>query len=165
MKKFYTTFKPPLRIKDPTSNNTPTKNRTNCNQTTYKEALLNTKYNEHNNSTATFYEKTNNHLLNESSKAKTTINDIIIDDEESLPDLAERYDSESENEEDDYNTYNKQEKRKVTREIPTQYKRTENDLQNKLETTFCMPCFTSSISITLKVHRKLKYIFHCRHTK
>ena len=131
MKKVVTTFKPPLRIKDPTSHNTPTKNRNKYNQTTYKDALLNTKYNEHNNLNTNFFAKTNNHLLRESPKTKITINKVIIDDEESLPDLAERYDSESEDEEDDYNTYNIKEKRKETRQLPTQYKTTENNLQNK----------------------------------
>ena len=106
MKKVVTTFKPPLKIKVPTSHNTPTKNRNKYNQTTYKDALLNTKYNKHNNLNTNFFAKTNNHLLRESPKTKITINKVIIDDEESLPDLAERYDSELEDEEDDYNTYN-----------------------------------------------------------
>ena len=43
---------------------------------------------------------------------------------------------------------------------------TKNEaLQHQLEPTLCIPCLESSKSIKIQVIRKLKYIFHCEHTK
>jgi len=37
--------------------------------------------------------------------------------------------------------------------------------KHQIEPTLCIPCLDSSKSIKLQVIRKLKYIFHCKHTK
>ena len=165
MKKAYHTIKLCLRTNDRNSNNANTNNRPYCKKTTYKEALLHTKHNGNNQPTESFYKNKNNNLSRESTKAIISIKDIIIDDYESLPDLAERYDSETEDDEDDDDKYNIQEQRREIRNISTKHKTNEEALQNQFEPTLCMSCLHSSKSINLQVIRKLKCIFHCGQTK
>ena len=164
MKKVNHTIKPSLQKTNPNSNNANTNNRPYCKQITYKEALLHTKLNENNNSTESYYKNNNNNSSCESTKAKTSIKNIIIDDE-ALPDLAERYNLEKEDDEVDNDKYIIQEQIRVIRTISTKHKTKEEALQHQFEPTLCIPCLYSSKSINLQVIRKLKYIFHYGHTK
>ena len=128
MKKVNHIIKPSLQKNDPNSNNANTNNRPYCKQITYKEALLHTKHNENNHSTDSFFKNSNINLPCVSTKAKTSIKDIIIDDDASLPDLAARYDSEPKNDEDDDDKYNIQEHRSVIRTISTKHKTKEETI-------------------------------------
>ena len=96
---------------------------------------------------------------------KTSIKDIIIDDDEALPDLAERHNLEKEDDEVDNDKYIIQEHIRVIRTISTKHKTKEEVLHHQFEPTLCTPCLDSSKSINIQVIRKLKYLFHCEHTK
>ena len=165
MKKVNHTLNPSLRKHDPTSNNANSNNRPYRKQITYKEALLHTKIVETNNSNESSYNNNNNNSSCESNKAKTNIKDMIIDDDEALPNLDKKLNLERENDEVDNNKYIIQEQIRVIKPISTKHKTKEEDLQHQLEPTLCIPCLDSSKSIKLQVIRKLKYIFHCEHTK
>ena len=117
MKKVNHTLNPSLRKHDPTSNNANTNNRPYRKQITYKEALLHTKIVETNNSNESLYKNNNNNSLCESNKAKTSIKDMIIDDDEELPDLDEKYNLEKENDEVDNNKYFIQEQIRVVQDV------------------------------------------------
>ena len=159
MKKVNHIIKPSLRKNDPNSNNTNTNNRPYCKQITYKEALLHTKLDETNNSNESFYKNNNNNSSCESTKAKTSIKYIIIDDDEALPDLAERHNLKKEDDEVDNDKHIIQEQIRVIRIISTKHKTKEEALQHRFEPILCIPCLYSSKSKYLQVIRKLKYIF------
>ena len=91
MKKVNHTLNPSLRKHDPTSNNANSNNRPYRKQITYKEVLLHTKIVKTNKLNESSYKNNNNNSSCESNKAKASIKDMIIDDDETLPDLDERH--------------------------------------------------------------------------
>ena len=74
------------------------------------------------------YKNNNNNSLCESNKAKTSIKYIIIDDDETLPDLAERHNLEKVDDEVDNDRYIIQEQIRVIRPISTKHKTKEETL-------------------------------------
>ena len=56
-----------------------------------------------------------------------------------MPDLAERYDSETEDEEDDEDKYNIKEQIRVKRKSPIKYKTNEEALQTNLNPHYVCP--------------------------
>ena len=135
MKKVNHTLNPSLRKHDQTSNNANTNNRPYRKPITYKEALLHTKIVETNNSNKSSYNNNNNNSSCESNKAKIGIKDMIIDDDEALPDLDERHNLEKGKDEVDNNKYVIQEQIRVVRPISTKHKTKEEALQHQLKPT------------------------------